>query len=475
MHRTCRSNCIDSFVDARSHQRDEVFLAKLKACKVILDFSNPRAQFKEKETKRRHLIDISEYISSSKHALNSKTCGPFMEMIHKNIIRALPHNPPVDVIVEAEDDEPFYEPSWPHLQLVYDLLRKFVMSSATDTGAARTAITTSFITGLVEMFQSEDPRERDYLKTILHRIYGKVMPLRVHIRQAMVDLFHRVVYENERSHGLSELLEILGSIIHGFAIPLKDEHRDLLMTGLLPLHLPASLPSYHVQLSFCIEQYAEKDAALGKDILKSILRHWPTRSSRKEVLLLSEMEEILELVGEYEIEPMVHSVFERLGRCIESPQFQVAERALFYWNNDVIMEMFSLYRQTLMEAVIGPLLNNTTSHWNRNVLLLSENVLMTLKEMDEELFEKAQTAYEWTKMNKKKCEAERLARWQVVYRMAQERNGQLKSPPVQNEVYVHKVTEFGNGDSCSVTARGEVPSSRDQGPVKAIAEHQTGN
>ena len=30
----------------------------------------------------------------------------------------------------------------------------------------------------LDLFSSEDPRERDYLKTILHRIYGKIMALR---------------------------------------------------------------------------------------------------------------------------------------------------------------------------------------------------------------------------------------------------------------------------------------------------------
>jgi hypothetical protein len=32
-----------------------------------------------------------------------------------------------------------------------------------------------FVLKLLELFDSEDPRERDYLKTILHRIYGKFM------------------------------------------------------------------------------------------------------------------------------------------------------------------------------------------------------------------------------------------------------------------------------------------------------------
>ena len=36
----------------------------------------------------------------------------------------------------------------------------------------------TFLKSFVELFDSEDPRERDYLKTILHRMYGKFMPLR---------------------------------------------------------------------------------------------------------------------------------------------------------------------------------------------------------------------------------------------------------------------------------------------------------
>lgn len=48
---------------------------------------------------------------------------------------------------------------------------------------ARKYIDTTLITRFLELFDSEDPRERDYLKTILHRIYGKFMPHRAFIRK----------------------------------------------------------------------------------------------------------------------------------------------------------------------------------------------------------------------------------------------------------------------------------------------------
>lgn len=46
---------------------------------------------------------------------------------------------------------------------------------------------------LLELFDSEDPRERDYLKTVLHRIYGKFLGLRAFIRKQINNIFLRWV------------------------------------------------------------------------------------------------------------------------------------------------------------------------------------------------------------------------------------------------------------------------------------------
>lgn len=44
---------------------------------------------------------------------------------------------------------------------------------------------------LLELFDSEDPREREYLKTILHRVYGKFLGLRAYIRKQCSHIFLR--------------------------------------------------------------------------------------------------------------------------------------------------------------------------------------------------------------------------------------------------------------------------------------------
>jgi serine/threonine-protein phosphatase 2A regulatory subunit B' len=126
---------------------------------------------------------------------------------------------------------------------------------------------------LLELFDSEDPRERDFLKTTLHRIYGKFLNLRSYIRRSINNVFFQFIYETERFNGIAELLEILGSIINGFALPLKEEHKLFLTRVLIPLHKVKSLSMYHPQLAYCIVQFLEKDAALTEEV-RSITGHF---------------------------------------------------------------------------------------------------------------------------------------------------------------------------------------------------------
>ena len=129
------------------------------------------------------------------------------------------------------------------------------------------SIDQKFVQSLLELFDSEDPRERDFLKTTLHRIYGKFLGLRAFIRKQINNIFYKFVYETERHNGVAELLEILGSIINGFALPLKEEHKIFLLKVLMPLHKVRSLSVYHPQLAYCVVQFLEKDPSLTEQVL----------------------------------------------------------------------------------------------------------------------------------------------------------------------------------------------------------------
>ncbi|KAG6485176.1 hypothetical protein ZIOFF_053706 [Zingiber officinale] len=79
------------------------------------------------------------------------------------------------------------------------------------------------------------------------------------IRKSINNIFYQFIFETGRHSGIVELLEILGSIINGFALLMKEEHKLFLVRALIPLHQPKSIGVYHQQLSYCIVQFVEKD------------------------------------------------------------------------------------------------------------------------------------------------------------------------------------------------------------------------
>merc|ERR1719235_3091524 len=297
----------------------------MQACTHVFDFYVDTHQ-REKEAKRQTLLEIVEYVNNTRNCFNEALMQDVVSMVGGNIFRALPSkNRTAMSVYDPEDEEPMLERGWPHLQIVYEFFLRFVVSNDVDPKTAKRFVDANFVLKLLELFDSEDPRERDYLKTILHRIYGKFMALRSFIRRAIQHTFFKVIYECETHNGVGELLEILGSIINGFALPLKDEHKDFLIRALIPLHKVKSLASFHQQLSYCMTQYVEKDPKLSVDIIISMLKFWPVSLTSKQILFLNELEEILELIQPQEFLMVQKVLFKRVASCINCPHFQVAE------------------------------------------------------------------------------------------------------------------------------------------------------
>ena len=376
-------------------KREELFIKKLQLCGVIFSFDDQTSDKRGKDMKRQTLLELVDYVNTpaGQKIFTETVMADLMAMVSANVCRALP---PATDDFDPEEDEPVLEPAWPHLQVAYEFFLRFIVSSEVNAKAAKKYVDQRFCLQLVELFDSEDPRERDYLKTILHRIYGKFMSHRSFIRRAISNVFYRFVYETERHNGVGELLEILGSIINGFAIPLKKEHLQFLTRALIPLHKPKCVGLYHQQLSYCIIQYVEKDADTATYILKGFFKYWPWSCSGKQVLFLNELEEILELLGADQLAQISKTLFTNLARCLDSDHFQVVERALFLWNNEHLVNSGCLSRlnaQTVLPIIYGPLYKNSSGHWNATVEGLAQNVLKMYMEYDLVLYDKCTTAY----------------------------------------------------------------------------------
>ncbi|KAK1415803.1 hypothetical protein QVD17_31590 [Tagetes erecta] len=412
---------LPSFRDVPSTEKHNLFIKKVVMCSVIFDFTDPTKNLKEKEIKRQTLLELVDFVASSNVKFTEYVMQEFVKMVSANLFRELTPQPRDCKILETydvEEEEPSMDPSWPHLQIVYELLLRFIASPEADAKIAKKFIDHYFVLKLLDLFDSEDPREREYLKTILHRVYGKFMVHRPFIRKSMNNIFYRFVLETEKHNGIAELLEILGSIVNGFALPLKEEHKLFLSRALIPLHKPKCLAMYHQQLSYCITQFVEKDCKLADMVIRGLLKYWPVTNSSKEIMFLGELEEVLEATQQPEFHRCMVPLFKQITRCLNSLHFQVAERALFFWNNDHIESLIRQNRKVILPIIFPALERNGRHHWNPAVHGLTLNVRKIFFDLDPELFNECLLNFQEEEAKEEKIKARRESTWKRLEEIA---------------------------------------------------------
>ncbi|PSK36567.1 Serine/threonine-protein phosphatase 2A regulatory subunit delta isoform [Elsinoe australis] len=422
---------LPGFHEVAPNRRQELFMQKLDQCNIIFDFNDPSADMKSKEIKRLALHELLDYVAQNRQVITEPMYPRVVEMFSKNLFRPIP--PPLNPQGEAfdpEEDEPVLEVAWPHIQVVYEFFLRFIESQDFNTNFAKQYIDHSFVLSLLELFDSEDPRERDFLKTTLHRIYGKFLNLRSFIRRSINNVFFQFIYETERFNGIAELLEILGSIINGFALPLKEEHKLFLTRVLIPLHKVKSLSMYHPQLAYCIVQFLEKDASLTEEVVLGLLRYWPKVNSTKEVMFLNEVEDIFEVMDPAEFAKVQEALFTQLAKSVASPHFQVAERALYFWNNEYFCNLVSDNVDVILPIMFAPLYENSKGHWNRTIHGMVYNAMKLFMEVNPQLFDDCSHEYTEKQNNADAVKKDRQARWDRLAELAKQQNGVAPPKPL---------------------------------------------
>ena len=253
-----------------------------------------------------------------------------------------------------DEDEVIVDPSWPHLQPVYEFFLQLIINEAVDMRSLRPFISHKFIQEFLELFDSEEPKEREYLKNILHRLYAKLVPRRRMIRKALTDNFNTLIHETYKFNGTSELLDILASVISGFAVPLREEHVVFFHNIIISLHKVQTCHKFHNELLRCSMLFLSKEPQLAFPLIRGLLKFWPFANYTKETLFLAELLDILEVSCEpQKLEPILPKIFKRIIKCISSPHLQVSDRSMCFFENEFFLFFFSFSDQ-VHHRKVGP-------------------------------------------------------------------------------------------------------------------------
>ena len=268
--------------------------------KITYDYSDKEKDVKKKEERLNTINDLIELMNDQKliFLLFIPNMESIMDMIKKNIFRPLSNinKGSLDVCEaseEEEEEEEEKDPRWVHIRGIYQIFFNLINNEACDYSNLKQFITTNFISDFLQLFDSFLVEERHFLKLILHKIYAKSLPRRRMIRKAINDLFLSLLYEIHKFNGISELLQIMASIISGFGIPLREEHIIFFKNIIIPLHKLQISNLYFDDLQTCSILFLEKERNLSIHLLEGILKYWPLANYVKETLFLQELSEIL--------------------------------------------------------------------------------------------------------------------------------------------------------------------------------------
>lgn len=400
--------------DVKTNPKDakELFLKRIQICSMTYDYSDENKDARAKVERINALQELREFLNDTKNV--AQYCIPHldlvMEMIQKNIFRPLPMTKKSTEKLSAsetgiDEEEIVIDPAWPHLQGVYEFFFELIISEATDVKSLKVFITPDFIQEFLELFDCEEPKERDYLKNILHRLYAKLVPRRKMIRKAKNDCFMTLIHETQHFNGASELLDILASIISGFAVPLRDEHVQFFKNVIIPLHKVSTSHLYHEQLLRCSMLFLSKDHSLAIPLVEGLLKYWPFANSPKETLFLSELQEVLEVCELSKLEPWIVKLFKRLVKCISGPQLQVADRAMCFFENDYFLGILRTYKHITFPMVVPVIVEMAETHWHKILQESLSALKVILKEIDPVAFDKAleKAQQELSKLNSLNC------------------------------------------------------------------------
>ena len=360
-----------------------------------------------------------------------------MTMIEKNIFRPLPNVKKQNLAfsetgVEAEDE---VDPAWPHLQGIYEFFLQLIINEAVEVRSLKVYVTPQFVQEFLELFDSEESVERDYLKNILHKLYAKLVPRRKMIRKSMNECFFALIHENHKFNGAAELLDILASIISGFAVPLRDEHVVFFQNIIIPLHKVQTVSTFYEQLLRCSMLFLTKDRTLAIPLLEGLLKFWPFANCIKETLFLTELQEVLEVCEVDKIDHLIAKLFKRIVKCIGGIHLQVADRAMCFFENDYFLNILKTYKEKTFPMLVPIIVHLAENHWHK---ILQESLIALktiLKEIDPLAFDEA---LKLTSQDKKKYnsvqdpEDRKLldAKWENINKKIATNNSTYEQPPI---------------------------------------------
>lgn len=404
----------DPLTDVHPKEVNKTFTSKCEECCKICDFSIGIKDKQAKKNKRELLRHFIQGFDSKEvlHNITPANIRRFLEMCVKNISRPFPS---MRKITAFDYGDMMEDTAWPHLQLVYKSMFRLFDSNLTVNLDNPTLLSV-----LVGNACSPDDRERQACRDVLISLHMKCESSRPLIFRFVIDQFLTTICSRE-------LLDFFAQLVASLAVPLG--HNDLLFFNECVLLLHSS----HLFMRFClsllqvINKYIKAEPALLKPTFRYIFAHWPSATTRKQMIFLSEVEGLVVSYSSLITPEIAEMIFTQVGKLVTLPNIEVAEAALNLLLGMSFEPMIIANATVAMKVLVGPLYEAAKKHWNDFVREDAEFCLRMFNEMDATEFRARMKALALEKKTKKTYKKICRAHWEKVFETAKGNDKTIRS------------------------------------------------
>ncbi|OHS96300.1 hypothetical protein TRFO_37546 [Tritrichomonas foetus] len=333
---------------------------KLSICNFICNFYNPDVDVEAKKVKSSILEDIVNCLSATGMITNvdEQDLAKLVKMCQNNIVRRLPI---LDArTIFSNDIPPIEEPAWPHLNYVYQILRRIFQNFG-----YLNVFNNDFVISLLPILQSPDSNERSALGGFI-TTYMKGKPA---CNTVLLPHLKRNLEEHCVNHSPPFIVG-----------PILNLYLQIFQTGTMSNILLADafqqtlrvLSDYHLshferQLKNLVEFFTDESMSFAAMFVKTLILKWPKSCAEKEASFIRMMTETIPKMSSRELSPLIHRIFSIYAECSCSHATKVAEAALQIWANLQMEPIIQEHGRKIVPLMYGPVSLALKEHWSKPV------------------------------------------------------------------------------------------------------------
>ncbi|KAI5525644.1 protein phosphatase regulator protein [Trichomonas vaginalis G3] len=355
------------------------FAKKCEQCSVLCDFTDTESDVQAKPAKTATLKEICDVITeSSIVVLTGESIDALFNMFYANLNRSIP---PVEKKYLCYDDEPLiYEINWPHLSIVYNIIKNYQKLVPNDTRYHTLRKTLS------NLLRSADPNERDF---ILGFFTSYVTNFPDQLDSVMTDFAYKLVEYHEGG-----LPFVVLPILKFFSEQLKLSKKisplmeKIWSNSILPLISCQHNATIYPAFLEIVDTMATINPSITKSTLEIALHHWPESRPSKQISYFYLLNSLAEKLSLEDFSIMCKPLFKTYARCATTSQHaKVVETSFQVWANVKILQMIMDNTHDVFPIVYPAYQRIMKEHWKPATKNASLTAIKQMHDLDPFVFD----------------------------------------------------------------------------------------